>query len=65
MQQQGKETHGQDRLSYFHDKRIKISCKEISEVRPFGRQTKKPILFENRPLFLEERGIKRQEAKII
>jgi hypothetical protein len=51
MQQQGKGTHGQDRLSYFHDKRIKISCKEMFEVRPFGRQTKKPILFENRPLF--------------
>ena len=51
MQQQGKGTHGQDRLSYFHDKRIKISCKEMFEVRPFGRQTKKSILFENRPLF--------------
>jgi hypothetical protein len=46
-----KGTHGQDRLSYFHDKRIKISCKEMFEVRPFGRQTKKSILFENRPLF--------------
>ena len=46
-----KGTHGQDQPFYFHGKRIKISCKEISEVRPFGRQTKKPVLFENRPRF--------------
>jgi hypothetical protein len=51
MQQQGKGTHGQDQPFYFHGKRIKISCKEISEVRQSGRKIKKPILFENRHLF--------------
>lgn len=61
-----KGTHGQDRPSYFHDKRIKISCKEMSGVRPFGRQTKKPILFLRiGPFSREGGGVKRQEAKMI